>query len=83
MNKNQLNTMHLFLFKREEKSVERRVANKLFNEAMKITLENKNLEEAELAQAMLVVNKVVTEEEIKNDEAYVIQKKIEFLYYLQ
>ena len=45
---------------------------------MKIALENKNLEEAELAHAMLEgVNKVRKEEEIKKKQADAIQKEIE------
>lgn len=67
--------------KGEEESNKRGAANKLFNEAnkrLKIALENKNLEEAELAHAMLEgVNKVRKEEELKKKEADVIQKEIE------
>lgn len=75
--------------KREEESLKRGAANKLFDEAnkrLKIALENKNLEEAELAHAMLEgVNKVRKEEEIKEKQADAIQKEIgkkNHFYYL-
>lgn len=56
----------------------------IINKRLKIVLKNKNLEEAEFVHAMSeVVNKIRKEEEIKKKkEVGVIQKEIEFRYYL-
>lgn len=65
---------------RKEESIKRGAANKLFDEGnkrLKIALENKNLEEAELAHAMLEGVNKVRKEEIKKKQADAIQKEIE------